>query len=390
LKTIGILGGGQLGMMLAQSIVQYGGKVRVFGRADAPASQTVPDYVVGEFSDADALLDFCRECDAITLEMEHIEAEPLRRITAPIFPPLPVLEIVQDRLKEKEFLRQAGLPHAAFRGIRSSSEINGLNIDFPCISKTVFGGYDGLGQSFQGTAESLKNFLDSLPPEIAQRGIVLEEIIELEAELSCMVAINQLGEMSSLPVIENVHRHHILDVSVLPARLPNSVTDAVRRIAEATASALDLRGILTVEFFVTRKPPAGPSVEVDGYHVLVNEIAPRPHNSGHVTRKALSISQFDVLARVLLDLPLVESLLLDSEPGHGFVMGNLLSDLWRGSDELNWKALAQFPEILEVFLYGKSPDRTKRKMGHFVMHLEDTFNAEELVRSVQDALSPDS
>lgn len=387
MKTIGILGGGQLGMMLAQSIVQYGGEVRVFGRADAPASQTVPNYVVGDFGDSEALMAFAAGCDAIVLEMEHIEPTPLREIKAVIFPPLPVLEVVQNRLKEKMFLEHAGLPHAAFRGIHSSSEVAGLNFNFPCISKTVFGGYDGLGQSFQGTQQSLKEFLDQLPEEVSQRGVVLEEIIELEAELSCTVAMNSAGEMTSLPVIENVHRQHILDISVLPARMPNSVTSAVREIAEACASALGAKGLLTVEFFVTRKRPIGPCVEVDGYYVLINEMAPRPHNSGHVTRKALSLSQFDLLARVLLDLPLVDAFLLESRPGHGFVMGNLLSDLWNGSAELDLEELGKFPELLEFFLYGKSPERPRRKMGHFLMYLTDITTAEDSVRAVQNALS---
>lgn len=381
MKTIGILGGGQLGLMTAEAIQRSGGHVRIFGPAHSPAARIVPDYVIGDLSDQAALMEFVSTIDALTLEMEHIDLAALRVLELPVFPSLNVIAIVQHRLREKNFLAANDLPHAQFVSIRSENDIHAAQIEFPCISKTVFGGYDGRGQGLQTSRESLLQAWKALPFAVQQDGLVLEEIIEIEAELSVIVASAE--NSVAFPVIENLHRHHILDVSILPARIPESVQLEAQEIALKTASALNVKGLLTVEFFLTRRKPIGPSVCVEDMYLLINEMAPRPHNSGHVTRRACNISQFDALARILLGLPLVEP---KTHPvDGGFVMGNLLSELWR-SDQLNLQALED-PDILEFYLYGKTPDRPRRKMGHFLMGLSDLSTAEDRVHAVQRRLS---
>jgi 5-(carboxyamino)imidazole ribonucleotide synthase len=225
----------------------------------------------------------------------------------------------------------------------------------PCIAKSVLGGYDGKGQHKLLSPAGI----DALP-QSAPGGWVLEEVLELESEVSCLVARDAKSAVS-FPIFENLHAHHILDLTVIPARIDPLLQDEARKVADGIARALGLVGLLTVEFFI--------GTGRDGERRLyVNELAPRTHNSGHVTRQACTVSQFDALARILTGTPLTAPELHSG----GWCMGQLLGDVWlaqgRTGGPLDLSAWRAFPEVVDVYLYGKREARKRRKMGHFVVH----------------------
>jgi 5-(carboxyamino)imidazole ribonucleotide synthase len=250
----------------------------------------------------------------------------------------------------------------------------------PCIAKTTFGGYDGKGQFLLKTTVDVEKLATKLKTEPAE--LILEEKVVLDAEVSCIVGRAADGVEVVFPVFENQHRDHILDVTLLPARVPFAVQEKLKEIAVRASSELEVHGLLTIEFFLTRTPPKSKaSVVVEGWHILINEFAPRPHNSGHITMKACDLSQFDILARVLLGVPLRQPTMVGAE---AYCMGNLLGDLWleqantaksskssksltSSTNNLDLSALATFPDVIDVVLYGKSEARAKRKMGHFII-----------------------
>ncbi|MBM4357567.1 MAG: ATP-grasp domain-containing protein, partial [Deltaproteobacteria bacterium] len=379
---VGILGGGQLGMMLAEALLDLDADVAVYDpHADAPARRRVPDFVTARWDDREALTRFLSRCDAVTYEFEHIETRGLHDVLAsldpapPVHPRLDVLDVLRDRLVEKSFLRDAGLPHAAFAHAvgRASLRSEARAFGYPFMLKTARGGYDGKGQFTIRSDEALEIACDALESSLGPNfGVVLEDPLPLELEASAIAVGDQAGGFECFPVFENVHRANILDFTVVPARVPMELHDALTALAVEAARRLGVVGLLTTEFFVTREPGerGGGRVVTAGsesFHVYVNELAPRPHNSGHVTRSACDVSQFDALARVLLGLPAPAARLISDD---GYCMVNLLGDVWlaQGRSALDVSALTAHPAVLELVLYGKEGAKPRRKMGHVTTH----------------------
>ena len=364
MATVGILGGGQLGLMLADSLDRLGQGVLVLeGDPDSPCARRRSGVVNVP------LADFFSRVDVATFDTENTPAGPLQPFAEKLRPSLRVLEVTQHRAKEKTFLRDGGFPTVAFRVVAPGDDVRAAvtAFGFPCIAKSVLGGYDGKGQ-FRLTSDA---DLAQLPPD-APGGWVLEEVLKLEVELSCIVARDP-AQSVTFPIFENLHTHHVLDFTVLPARVEPRLQDDARRIAAGVADALALNGLLTVEFFV--------GVGRDSVRrVYVNELAPRVHNSGHVTRQACTLSQFDALARLLSGIPVVQP---ETHRG-AWCMGQLLGDVWlaqgRTGGELDLSAWRDFPDVVDVYLYGKREARRGRKMGHFVTHADTPERALDRAR----------
>ncbi len=407
MKRIGVLGGGQLGTMLAGAIHDLGAEACIYEPdAAAPACTRFRQVVNAAWTDEEALRRFFASCDAVTYEMEHIDTAALKVLDTrtPLLPKLSVLETAQDRIHEKTFLERAGLPHVAFAIARGRAELLAIaeSFGFPFIVKTVRGGYDGKGQAFISSAAELA----TIAPTLAEGGTyLLEEAIDLALEASAIVGRSPRGEEVLFPVFENVHSEHILDLTLVPARIPPALGEALQRIGLEAARALDVHGLLTTEFFVSRKPSAARaqpphgganarSVVVGDYYIYVNEFAPRPHNSGHVTRNACTASQYDVLARILLDVPVGSSPSAQGATSIGlvgpgvFCMGNLLGDIWlaQGRRDLDLSCLRDFPEVIDVVLYGKHSAQPKRKMGHFVTQAADAERAVAIAKAFRHKL----
>jgi 5-(carboxyamino)imidazole ribonucleotide synthase len=297
-------------------------------------------------------------------------------------PSLRVLQVSQDRAKEKTFLLQGGFRPVAFHVVLPGEDMKAAARAFglPCIAKSALGGYDGKGQHRVKTEADLA----ALPSD-APGGWVLEEVLALTAEVSCIVARDDEKACFTFPVFENVHTHHVLDLTVLPARVSVALQREAREVALGIAAALEVHGLLTVEFFVGRGR--------DGVERLfVNELAPRVHNSGHVTRQACTLSQFDALARMLAGVPLNEPRLHSG----GWCMGQLLGDVWlaqgRDGGPLDLSAWRDFPDVVDVYVYGKREARRGRKMGHFVVRAETADDAAaralEFRRALEATRSP--
>ena len=374
--------------MLAESVLKYGGRVAVYDpTADCPAFLRTPFQFVGSFSNKELLGEFFRFCDVVTYEFENVETGLLtglsRESNTPLWPSEQVLATTQNRISEKTFLQKSGFPHAGFFGVETLVELERRieNGPYPTIVKTARGGYDGKGQAFLKTKDEGHEFLARLTAQTAQLSAsaqaflpcVFEEVVDLWKEVSVIVARDAKGAATVFPVFENEHAHHILDFTFLPAQLSERTQQAVSEVALLAAQKLDVVGLLTVEFFISQKPaPRSTGFESEGLFFYINEFAPRPHNSGHVTRNACHMSQFDAHARVLLGIPLSPPTLVQADKS--FCMGNLLGDVWlaQGSEtHLNLEAWAAHPAVVDVTLYGKATARSKRKMGHFVTR-EDT------------------
>lgn len=397
MKRVGILGGGQLGMLLAESIFALGGRVSVYDPdTEAPACQHSKNVVNQNWLDYDALADFFATNDVITYEFENVESAALVSLEneKPIYPSVKVLRTCQDRAAEKQFLQSAGLPHANFVVADSMPELrkHAAKLNYPCVIKTARGGYDGKGQWLaKNQDEYLRIINDPANKAYDTAAVVVEEFVDLAAEVSCIVARPLSGMPIAFPVFENIHKDHILDITILPARLPESVQKKIKAIAIEAAVKLDVVGLLTTEFFLSKSPGESASgIECDGWYIYINEFAPRPHNSGHVTRSACTMSQFNALARILLGIPLQEP--RPTSDGT-YVMMNLLGDVWidQGNDQydadLDLSALNEHPQVIDVVLYGKREPRSKRKMGHFITHGATPEVALEAASAFKSALS---
>ncbi len=381
---IGILGGGQLGCMLSESIIKYGGTPIVLCRDGEPATDRVRHCMTGSWSDPDLLKRFFDTVDVATIEVEHVDLDALAPFADQLRPSIASIRTTQHRIHEKRFLAAAGLPHAQVHLCESVAEAKALlnsNMTYPRVLKTALGGYDGRGQFFLESEADFAQALDELGDHVDAVGIVVEEALDIHAEYSC-IAANSNGQLVSFPVFENDHKDHILDTTTVPANIPAALESEARRVAMHAAKELGISGLLTTEFFVTKTKPEGPVIEVDGHYLMVNEFAPRPHNSGHVTRNACTLSQFDILARALLNLPLIEPKL----HAGGFSMANLLSDIWGEHEELPLDALGAHQDVVDVILYGKSPSRPKRKMGHIVAAAANADTARNAAVACRDDL----
>jgi 5-(carboxyamino)imidazole ribonucleotide synthase len=346
---LGVIGGGQLGRMLAMAARRMNVRTAVWtGGLEAPAVEIADEVIDLPFDDPQALEHFCEVSTVATVEFENIPHATLQAVAArmPLHPSPQAIATCQNREGEKNFLRNNGIPCTGFHVVTTAAELADAmrELAAPGVLKTASFGYDGGGQ--------IKLKGDENPEEIWQafnspRG-VLEAWVNFEMELSVMIARAADGSMVTYDPAENQHRAHILDVSIVPARVPAAVADEAAAIARKVAAALDYRGIMGVEFFL--KP--------DG-SLLVNEIAPRPHNSGHHTLDACATSQFEQQLRMVLGLPAGSTRLLSP-----VAMLNLLGDMWpEETTPPDWLPLFADGEAF-LHLYGKRHASLRRKMGH--------------------------
>jgi 5-(carboxyamino)imidazole ribonucleotide synthase len=400
MKRVGILGGGQLGLMTAEAVRKLGARVHIYDKDSlAPALFAAEKAYIGSWTDEDLLTQFFENCDVVTYEFENIETPVLKKIAekfpGKLKPSLSVLEITQNRTLEKQFLRQHRLPCADFKVVQKLASIRDASSEFgfPFVLKRCVGGYDGKGQWLVESESSLRTLLESFNGNEPYE-YVLEDFLPLSTEASVIVARQNQKEVC-FPVMENIHQHHILAYTLCPSRLPGIVQDRMQALAVEAARKLDIEGLLTVEFFLTKdKPRLGPGMKEGDYHIFINEFAPRPHNSGHLTRNACAMSQFDALARILVGVPLTSPDLLSSKT---FCMGNLLGDIWltQGRSDLSLKAWKQNPHVVEVFTYGKIEPKPQRKMGHFTLSAsgpDEALNAAKFFKQAlrEDVLKPES
>lgn len=366
--TIGILGGGQLGRMTALAARDMGYKLRALDPDAACAARyVVEELVVGSFDDPDAAERLARGSDVVTLEIEKIAPASLDRAAtiAPVRPGRRVLEIVQDRAAQKQFLAARGIPVGPFRVVASEAELAAAlsALGGVCFVKAARGGYDGRGQVETKTpADAAQAWRD-----LGGAPSVVEQALAIDCELSVLVARRPSGEIAVYPAAQNHHESRILSWSVLPALEGAPVVGRAIEVARATAEAFALEGLLCVEMFVV------------GRDVLVNEVAPRPHNSYHASSVACETSQFEQLVRAVCDLPLGGVRVV--RPAAIF---NLLGDLWSGGDAPPFERALALPGV-RLFLYGKEP-RPGRKMGHLTASANTAEEAVAQVLRARDIL----
>lgn len=342
-SVIGIVGGGQLGRMTAVAAAELGYRVHVFTpEANSPTEQVCEKAFVASYDDAAAIEAFGKSVDVITFEFENIPAETVRNLGqfAPVRPGWKCLEICQDRVKEKTFANDLGIETAPWKAVRSAAELADAiqEIGAPAILKTATLGYDGKGQVRIHPETDPAVAWALLGADIG----VLEGFVDFTLEVSVITARRPNGDMASFDVVENRHKDGILDVTIAPAAISEALADKARGIAQTLTEAMGMVGLLAVEMFVT----------TDG-HIVVNEMAPRPHNSGHWTQDGCTTSQFEQFVRAVTGLP------LGSTVRHSdAVMKNLI-----GHDADPWLDIVTNPDN-KLHLYGKAEARAGRKMGH--------------------------
>lgn len=356
--AIGVFGSGQLGRMLALAARAMGYRIHTFSpERGSPTGQIADREVCAPYDDLDAVRDFVRQVDVVTFEFENVAAavaEVAAQEGVPVRPGGHVLHTTQQRLREKAFLAQAGLPVTPFAAVSTEAGLSEAiaRIGAPAILKTAAFGYDGKGQARIDTPDQAA----AAWATIGRQEAILEGFVDFEREVSVVAARGLDGSFAHWGVIENVHRNHILDLSTAPAAVePRTAQEAVE-LARTVLEQLDVVGVLCVEMFVDRRG-----------HLLINELAPRPHNSGHLTIEAAATSQFEQQARAICGLPLGSTELL--RPA---AMANLLGDLWE-TGEPDWAAALAVPGV-KLHLYGKQTPRIGRKMGHLTA-LASTIDA---------------
>ena len=348
--TLGVMGGGQLGAMFAMAAKRMGYRVEAFSdSADCPAAHHCDRVHVGAYDDPAALVAMARGLDVLTFEFENVSAAPLRALAGvvPVRPAPEVLFTTQDRGREKAFLLREGFACAPHRLVRSREELHAAvaAVGLPAVIKTAAFGYDGKGQQKLDAGAGPQE-IDAAWNSLGECILIVEAWVDFQCEISVVAARGLDGSTAVFAPTRNHHRHHILDISSVPAGLPAAVLDSAREMAAAVLEKLDVVGVACVEFFVTR----------DG-RVLVNEIAPRPHNSGHLTIFACETSQFEQQVRAICGLPLGSPRQLAPA-----AMANLLGDCWKNG-EPDWAAALTVPGV-SLLLYGKGEPRPGRKMGH--------------------------
>ena len=352
--TLGMLGGGQLGRFFVIAAHELGYRVVVLDPdPQSPAGRIADQHLIAAYDDPDALNLMAESCAAVTTEFENVPAGSLAYLSkfVPVRPSAAAVGISQNRSAEKGFLKQHGFPHAPYADVRSEDDIAQANAGlFPGILKVARFGYDGKGQvRVQSREEALLAFR-----QLKHEPCVLEQMLPLDYEVSVVLTRDAAGVVKCFPTAENSHRHGILDVSIVPARTSGCLAGNAEEIAEGIAQKMDYVGTLAVEFFIVRG------------QLFVNEMAPRPHNSGHYTIDACVTNQFEQQVRALTGLPLGEA-----RAHSAAVMVNLLGDLWylqdpHHSHEPDWTKLLAVPN-LKLHLYGKHHARPGRKMGHFTV-----------------------
>ena len=368
--ALGVLGSGQLGRMFAIAARRMGYRVHTFSpEADTPTGQVADVEVVAEYEDLDALKAFARQVDVVTFEFENVPIVAVDAIEAitPVRPCGMALQTAQQRAREKQFLADRGFPTAPFGRAATLDELWDAvaRIGTPAVIKTAAFGYDGKGQHKVTTPADVEHIWTA----IGHQEAVVEKFVNLQTEVSVVAARGLDGEMTHYQPFENRHRDHILDVTTTPAAITPSLAARAAEITRHLLEELEYVGVLCVEFFV----------DTDG-ELLVNELAPRPHNSGHLTFDAAITSQFEQQVRAVCALPLGSTRLL----APAAAMANLLGELWEYG-EPNWAAASRFSDV-KIHLYGKSEARRGRKMGHLTAMGRTTDEALDLVISARDAL----
>jgi 5-(carboxyamino)imidazole ribonucleotide synthase len=346
-SVIGVLGSGQLGRMFAIAARRMGYRVHVFSPDDdTPTGQVADVEIQAGYDNLDTLAEFARAVDVITFEFENVPvaAAEMAARYAPVRPAGQVLHTTQNRLREKTFLHSAGLPVTPFAPVRSAAELDQAlaSIGVPAVLKTASWGYDGKGQVRVESYPQARQAWQSLEGAEA----ILERWIDFESEVSVVAVRGLDGKLACYEPITNTHRQHILDVSLAPSNVSAQVAAAAVDIARSVLSRLEMVGVLCVEFFVTEPGD-----------LLINELAPRPHNSGHLTIDAHVACQFEQQVRAVCGLPLAST-----EQLRPAAMVNLLGDLWAAGDP-SWLQACALPDV-KLHLYGKREPRPGRKMGH--------------------------
>ncbi len=346
--TLGMLGGGQLGRMFTTAAQTMGYKVIVLDPDEhSPAGIIANQHICAKYTDEQALTDLASACDAITTEFENIPASTLAFLEQKtvVHPSSTALASTQNRIAEKQFIASLGIPVAPFLAIRNEADIDAISgqVKFPAILKVATFGYDGKGQVVCKNKEDVYQAFANLN----EAECVLEQRINLEREVSTVLARSQSGDISNFPVAENTHINGILHSTTVPSVIDQQQQQTVVAMADKIAKGLNYVGTMAVEFFISKEGD-----------VLANEIAPRPHNSGHFTLDACATSQFEQQVRMLCGLPSGNCDLVSP-----VVMINILGDVW-GKSKPNWGSLLSQPNI-KLHLYGKQQARAGRKMGHF-------------------------
>jgi 5-(carboxyamino)imidazole ribonucleotide synthase len=369
-SSLGVFGGGQLGRMFTHAAQRLGYRVVIFtDEKDSPASQVANKTIRGDYLDPTAVRHFAEQVDVITLEFENIALEAVARAAEVtlVRPSVGLLAVAQHRIKEKRTLKDFGFPVTPFREIRSIQEVSpaASDLGWPLVLKTTNWGYDGKGQRRVSNQIEANNAIELLGPE----PLIAEQWIPYQAEVSVIVARTAKGATAVYPMFTNSHSNHILDITTCPAEPElQSVASEAESIAVGVAESLQLEGILCVEFFVGN----------DG-ELMINEIAPRPHNSGHLTIEACRTSQFEQQVRAICNLPLGDTSLI--QPA---AMANLLGDVW-GSEAPHFeKALGE--PLTYLHLYGKENARQGRKMGHITKLSSSAKLAATEVMSIREAI----
>ncbi len=373
--VIGILGGGQLARMMALEAHRMGYRVAVLGADENGSAGQVCDlFFKGELDDLDAARKLAHASDVLTLDTEHVPSELLAELESitPVRPSANVLGIVQDRLAQRRFLALHKVPQVLNAEVSDleSLQAAGDRVGYPCILKTRRSGYDGKGQARAECAEDLQSAWKS----IGNQPAVAEAFVPFEREVSVLLSRDLDGKLVFHPIAENDHRHHVLHTTRVPARLPADLTAKAEQLGAGIAVAMDYVGMMAIELFVTKSG-----------ELLVNEIAPRTHNSGHYTFGACATSQFEQHIRAICGLPLGDSSLL-----RPVAMLNLLGDLW-ANGEPDWTPVLACPEA-KLHLYGKQGARPGRKMGHILVLGDGSHDSAEhavkVAHELERAMTP--
>ncbi|MCE0452792.1 5-(carboxyamino)imidazole ribonucleotide synthase [Brevibacillus sp. AF8] len=346
-STLGILGGGQLGRMIALAGRAMGYRfVTMDPTADAPCGQTADRQIVASYDDVEAAMQLASVSDVISYEFENVDAQVAEVLESRAYVPQGsrLLRITQNRIREKTAIREIGIPVAPFCVVNSLGDLQNAvrELGLPAVMKTATGGYDGKGQWVLRSEAELAEAYETLSK--AGTELIVEQFVPFQMELSVIAARNPAGELAVFPVSENIHQENILHLSIVPARISAEVAARAEEIARTIVEKLDVVGLIAVELFLTE----------DG-QLYVNELAPRPHNSGHFTMDACVTSQFEQHVRAVCNLPLGSTELLSS-----VVMVNILGEhLQPVIDQID-----KLPRTAKLHLYGKAESKAKRKMGH--------------------------
>ncbi len=367
--TLGMIGGGQLGRLFVSAARTLGYEVIVLEPdPHSPAGSLASEHLVKPYDDFAALDYLAEHCAVVTTEFENIPVQALEHLAqrVTVYPSAQALSITQNRIREKSFIQSLGLPTSTFIPVQSEDDLDDLSaVHFPAILKTATLGYDGKGQVVCDSPEAARAAYREMAVDC-----VLEQKIDLQHEVSVVLARDRQGRCDCFPLAQNVHVNGILDVSIAPADVNGELHQAAVQAAQKMARALDYVGVMTVEFFIARNG-----------ELLVNEIAPRTHNSGHFTLDACITSQFEQQVRVICDLPTG-----NCELQTPVAMLNLLGDLWPASDQPDWEGVLEIDKAC-LHLYGKKEARPGRKMGHINFLADDLQQARQKLQTARARLN---